>query len=147
MVVMNGLEVNVLAVAASAAVAFVLSFLWYGMLFMKPWAKEMGYDPTMRPGKAAMAKGILLMALGSFLFTWVLAFYFAGWRKLPGSPSEVGVIAFALNSGLSVWVGFFLPVHLMRIVWEKHSWKLFGINSSYHLVTVMVVALILASWT
>lgn len=144
---MNGLEVNVPAVIASAAAGLVLSFLWYGMLFMRPWSKALGYDPTMRPGKAAMIKGILLMALGSFLFAWVLAFYFAGWRKLPGSPSEVGVIPFALNSGFSVWLGFFLPVHLMRVVWERHSWKLFGINASYHLAMVMIVALILGSWT
>lgn len=132
---------------ASAAAGFVLSFLWYGMLFMKPRTKEMGYDPSMRLGKAAMAKGIAFTAIGSFLFAWVLSFYFAGWRQLPGSPSEVGVVAFALNSGLSVWIGFFLPVHLMRVVWEKHSWKLFGINSGYHLVMTAIVALILASWT
>lgn len=147
LVSMNGLEINIAAVVASALAGFVLSFVWYGMLFMKPWTKEMGYDPTMRPGRAAMAKGIALSALGSFLFAWVLAFYIAGWRQLPGSPSEVGAVAFALNSGLSVWIGFFVPVHLMRVVWEKHSWKLFGIHSGYHLVTTAVVALILALWT
>jgi hypothetical protein len=147
LVVINGLEINVVAVLASAVAGFVLSFLWYGILFMKSWTKEMGYDPSMRPGKAAMAKGIVLTAIGSFLFAWVLAFYFAGWRQLPGSPSEVGVVAFALNSGLSVWLGFFLPVHLLRIVWEKHSWKLFAINGGYHLVMTAIVALIIASWT
>lgn len=147
MVAINGLEINVPAALVSATAGFVLSFLWYGMLFMKPWTKEMGYDPNMRPGKAAMAKGIALTAAASFLFAWVLAFYFAGWRRLPGSPPEVGVVAFALNSGLSVWLGFFLPVHLMRVVWEKHSWKLFGINSGYHLVMTATVALILGTWT
>lgn len=35
----------------------------------------------------------------------------------------------------------------MRVVWEKHSWKLVGINSGYHLVMIAIVALTLASRT
>lgn len=106
---MNGLEINIVAVLTSAIAGFVLGPPWYRMLFMKPWTKEMGYDPNMRPGKTAMLNGIALTAAGSLLFASMLAFYFAGWRQLPGSPSEVGVVAFALNSGLSVWIGSSSP--------------------------------------
>lgn len=106
--------------------------------------KEMNYDPNMRPDGKTMLKGMVLLVIGSFLFAWILAFYFAGWRLLPGGPAQFGALAFGLNSGLSVWLGFFLPVHLMRVVWEKHSWKLFLINSGYHLVATAIVALIIA---
>lgn len=107
----------------------------------------MGYDPNMRPSRGTTAKGMALSALGSFLFAWVLAFYIAGWRLLPGAPSEVGALPFALNSALSVWIGFFLPVQLSRVVWEKHSWRLFAIHGGYHLVATVLVTLILVFWT
>jgi len=146
MLELNGLQINVIAVLVATGATFVLGFVWYAVLFSKPWAKEMGYDPDMRPDGKTMAKGMVLMLIGNFLFAWVLAFYLAGWRLLPGGPAEFGTVPFALNSALSVWIGFFLPVHLSRVVWERHSWKLFFINSGYHLVSTAVVALILAAW-
>ena len=140
------LKVNIAAVLVAVVVNFILGFIWYAKLFLKPWTKEMGYDPTMRPDGKAMAKCMALMVVGNFLFAWVLAFYLAGWRFIPGS-AELGTLSFAMNSALSVWIGFFVPVHLSRVVWEKHSWKLFLINSGYHLVATGVVALILTHWT
>ena len=140
------LKVNILAIVVAVVVNFVLGFLWYAKLFMKSWTKEMGYDPNMRPDGKAMAKGMALMVIGNFLFAWILAFYLAGWKFIPGS-AQMGTLSFAINSALSVWIGFFVPVHLSRVVWEKHSWKLFFINSGYHLVATVVVALILAYWT
>jgi hypothetical protein len=145
MVEMNGLQINIVAILAATGVSFILGFMWYAKLFAKPWMREMGYDPNMRPNGKAMTKGIALTVFGNFLFAWVLAFYLAGWKYFPGT-TEQGTLPFAINSSLSVWIGFFLPVHLSRVVWEKHSWKLFLINSGYHLAATGVVALILAYW-
>ncbi len=145
MVDINGLHINLAAVIVATFASFILAFLWYAVLFAKPWTKEMGYDPNMRPDRRTMAKGIVIMVIGNLLFTWVLAFYLAGWKFIPGSAGT-GTLTFALNSALSVWLGFFVPVHLSRIVWERHSWKLFSINSGYHLVATMLVATILAYW-
>ena len=139
------LKVNILAIVVAVVVNFVLGFLWYAKLFMKSWTKEMGYDPNMRPDGKAMAKGMTLMVIGNFLFAWILAFYLAGWKFIPGS-AQLGTLSFAINSALSVWIGFFVPVHLSRVVWEKHSWKLFFINGGYHLVAAGIVALIIAFW-
>ncbi|MBI3110784.1 MAG: DUF1761 domain-containing protein [Ignavibacteriales bacterium] len=146
MLEVNMLQINVAAVLVATVASFILGFIWYAKLFAKPWIREMGYAPNTRPDGKTMAKGMALMVIGNFLFAWVLAFYFAGWRLLPGGPAEFGTLAFALNSALSVWIGFFLPVHLSRVVWEKHSWKLLSINSGYHLVATGVVALIIAYW-
>ena len=146
MLELNGLQINVLAVLVATVANFILVSIWYSVLFMKSWTKEMGYDPNMRPDGKTMAKGMALSVIGNFLFAWVLAFYLAGWRLLPGGPAEFGTLAFALNSALSAWIGFFLPIHLSKVAWEKHSWKLFAINSGYHLVSAIAVALILAYW-
>ena len=140
------IKINFTAVAVAVFINFILGFLWYAAIFTKPWIKEMGYDPTMRPDKKQMLKGVGLSILGSFLFVWMLAFYLAGWKYIPNSD-QMGSFSFAFNSALSVWLGFFVPVHLSKVVWEKHSWKLFLINSGFNLVSSMAVALLLAYWT
>ena len=140
------LKINVVAVLVAVVVNFIIGFVWYAALFAKPWGKEMGYDPNMRPDKKTMLKGMAFMIIGNFLFVWVLAFYLAGWQYIPGAK-EMGPWATGINSAISVWIGFFVPVHLSRVVWEKHSWKLFFINSGYHLVATSVVAVILSYWT
>ena len=140
------LNINFIAVAVCVLLSFILGFVWYAALFMKPWTKEMGYDPNMRPDKKQMMKGMMVSIIGNFLFVWMLAFYLAGWKYFPNS-NEMGTMSFAVNSALSVWLGFFVPVHLSKIVWERHSWKLFFINSGYNLVSAILVAIILAYWT
>ena len=145
MIELNGLQINVVAVLVATVASFIVGFLWYGKLFEKPWIKEMGYDPNMRPSTQGMMRGMALGIIGNFLFAWVLAFYLAGWKFIPGMET-LGALSFAINSALSVWIGFFLPVHLSRVAWEKHSWKLFAINSGYHLASAIMVALIIAYW-
>lgn len=140
------LHINFIAVLIAVVINFILGFIWYAALFAKAWTKEMGYDPDMRPDKKAMMKGMALMVIGNFLFAWVLAFYLAGWQYIPGAD-KMNLFVLGINSAISVWIGFFVPVHLSRVVWEKHSWKLFFINSGYHLVATIVVALILSYWT
>ena len=140
------LKVNIVAVLVAVAVNFVIGFVWYAALFAKAWGREMGYDPNMRPDKKTMLKGMALMLIGNLLFAWVLAFYLAGWQYIPGAK-EMRPLVTGVNSAISVWIGFYVPVHLSRIVWEKHSWKLFFINSGYHLVATVVVAVILSYWT
>jgi hypothetical protein len=139
------LKINIAAVLVAVVVNFIIGFAWYAAIFAKPWTKEMGYDPNMRPDRKAMMKGMLLMVVGNFLFAWVLSFYLAGWQYIP-SAREISALTMGINSAISVWVGFFVPVHLSRVVWEKHSRKLFFINAGYHLVATVVVALILSYW-
>ena len=139
------LKINIAAVLVAVAANFILQMIWYTALFSKTWSKEMGYDPNMRPDKKAMLKGMALTFIGAFFFAWVLAFYLAGWQYIPGAK-EMNPFVTGINSAISVWIGFFVPVHLSRVVWEKHSWKLFFINSGYHLVATGVVALILSYW-
>ena len=139
-------KINFIAVAVCVLLSFILGFVWYAAIFTKTWTKEMGYDPNMRPDKTQMMKGMAVSVIGNFLFVWMLAFYLAGWKYIPNSD-QMGTVPFAVNSALSVWLGFFVPVHLSKIVWEKHSWKLFFINSGYNLVSAILVALILVYWT
>ena len=108
-------KINFIAVAVCVLLSFILGFVWYAAIFTKPWTKEMGYDPNMRPDKIQMMKGMAVSVIGNFLFVWMLAFYLAGWKYIPNSD-QMGTMSFAVNSALSVWLGFFVPVHLSKIV-------------------------------
>ena len=140
------LHINIFAILVAVVANFIIQMIWYTALFSKSWSKEMGYDPNMRPDKKTMFKGMALTFISSFLFAWVLAFYLAGWKFIPGA-NEMNPFLTGINSAISVWIGFFVPVQLSRIVWEKHSWKLFFINSGYHFIATGVVAVILSYWT
>lgn len=139
------LKINITAILTAVILNFIIQMIWYTVLFSKPWRKEMGYDPNMRPDKKTMLKGMALTIIGSFLFAWVLAFYLAGWKFIPGA-SEMSPFVTGINSAITVWIGFFVPAQLSRVVWEKHSWKLFFINAGYYFVAAMATAIILSYW-
>ncbi len=140
------LQVNYVAIVVAVLVNFILGFIWYTPLFGKTWGKEMGYDPNMKPDKSIMIRGMLFMLIGNFLFAWVLAHNIAAWMFVPG-VKEMGPARNALSAAIFTWLGFYFPGELGGTVWERHSWKLFWINTGYNLVSLLVVALILTYWT
>ena len=139
------LKVNIVAILVAVVVNFVIGFIWYTPLFGKAWGKEMGHDPDEKPDKSVMIKGMAFMFIGNFLFAWVLAHNIAAWQFVPGI-TDMGLIPNVLMTAIFTWAGFYLPGELGATVWQKNSWKLFAINSGYHLVSLLVVALIITAW-
>lgn len=137
------LKINMVAILIAVVVNFVLGFIWYTPLFGKVWGKEMGYDPNEQAQKSAMIKGMLFMLIGNFLFAYVFAHNMAAWTFVPGMDA-MGPMQNAMMAAMFTWLGFYLPGQLGATVWEKHSWKLFAINTGYSLASLIVVALILA---
>jgi hypothetical protein len=143
------IQVYMLAVIVAMVANFILGYLWYTPLFGKAWAKEMGMDPNAMDKEAmrkGMMRGMLFMLIGNFLLAWVLAHNIGAWSYVPGY-TENGNTANAMAAAFFTWLGFFLPTDLSRVAWEKSSWKLFFINTGYHLVSLIVVAFILVCWT
>ncbi|MCI1266884.1 MAG: DUF1761 domain-containing protein [Saprospiraceae bacterium] len=139
------LQINMTAIAIAVVANFVLGFLWYTPLFGKAWGKEMGYDPNEKPDNSVMIKGMAFMFIGNILFAWVFAHNIAAWDFVPGMK-EQGIVANTLSAAIFTWLGFYLPGELGGTVWEKKSWKLFAINTGYHLVSLILVAVILTHW-
>ena len=138
-------QINMLAVAVTVVACFILGFLWYTPLFGKAWGKEMGYDPNEKVDNSVMTKGMAFMVIGNFLFAWVLAHNIEAWNFVPGMLEE-GKMTNALSTAFFTWLGFYLPGELGATVWEKKSWKLFGINTTYHLASLILAAFILVYW-
>ena len=90
-----------------------------------------------------MAKGMVFMVVGNFLMAYVFAHNMVAWSFVPGMD-QMPKVGSVMNSAIFTWLGFYLPVDIGIVTWEKRSWKLFGINTGYHLAMLLVAATILA---
>ena len=131
-----------MAVLVAVVANFILGFVWYTPLFGKTWARELGFDMTIKPTGAQLAKGMIFMVIGNFFMAYVFAHNMAAWSFVPGSD-QMSPSANIMSAAVFTWLGFYLPSDLSTVAWEKRSWKLFGINTSYHFLTLLVAALIL----
>ena len=141
---MNEIHINYTAVLIAVVANFIFGFLWYTPLFGKAWAKEMKFDITQRPPTSVFVKGLLIMVIGNFLMAFVFAHNIAAWSFVPGTAE----MSNGQNAGMAAiftWIGFYLPGDLTRVAWERHSWKLFFINTVYHLLSLVIAAMILVN--
>jgi hypothetical protein len=88
---------------------------------------------------------MVFMLIGNFFMAWVLAHNIAGWdpHSWGQESSFMSPGGAAASAAIFTWLGFFFPVDLGAVVWEKKSWTLFFINTGYHLVSLLLVAFIL----
>jgi len=139
------LSVNFYAILACVVAGMPLGFLWFGPLFGRAWAHEMGMDWEEKP--QGMGKSMTLFALGNFLIAWVLAHSMQVWRpSVWGAGTDGAAWIYWINAAGWTWLGFFLPLQLGRVAWEKRGWKLVGINGSFDLTRLLVFAGILNCW-
>lgn len=136
---------NYSAILVAVVANFFLGFLWYTPLFGKVWARENGFDTSIKPAGGAIAKGMIINVIGNFLLAFVFAHNIGAWTFVPGMDvmSNTGKI---MNAAIFTWLGFYVPVDLNAVAWEKKSWKLFFINTGYHLAMLLVAATILTLW-
>lgn len=141
---MEEMPISMTAILVTVVATFVFGFIWYTFLFGKAWATEMKFDMTVKPPASAMLKGMAFMLVGNFFLAFVFASNNAAWSFVPGID-KMGMAESVANAAGYTWLGFYLPGDLSRVAWERHSWKLFAINTSYHLLTLVIAAIILMS--
>lgn len=145
---MPDIQISLAAVLIATVVHFFFGFIWYTYLFGRLWAREMGFNPDEQPDTKTMLRGMSLMVLGNFLMAWVLAYNIAAWNPQTWGlgPPEFPTFAQAGMAAFFTWLGFIVPLLLIRVAWEKKTWTLFGIDGSYHLLSLLIVANILVHW-
>lgn len=139
---MEDFKINMMGIGIAVVANFIFGFLWFTPIFGKIWGKEMGYDPNEKADKSLLLKGMLSMVIGNFLMAWVLEHNMVAWSFVPDMAAMPPLVS-ALNSGIFTWLGFYLPVDIGTVFWEKKSWKLFFINTGYHLGMLLIASLIL----
>ena len=132
--------INYFAVIAAVIANQVLGFTWYGPLFGKLWRRLSGISERQaaEQKKKGMGLTFAIAAFGSFVMAFVLAHFV--------DYVEATTISGALSLAFWLWLGFIATILLGSVLWEGKSWKLFALNATYYLVTLSVMASILAVW-
>jgi len=127
------MNVNVLAVIVAGLIHIVYGLVWYSnFLFGKAWTELTGQE--MKPAPAWMAP----TALGHLAAAYVLAVII--------NLANAGTLAAGAGVGLMVALGFFVPIQLGELTWEKIPVKLFLIRCGFHLSAMALIGAILAVW-
>ena len=144
------------AVGASILANMVVGFVWYGPLFGKAWAKELGLDMSKKPPAKEMYRAMGIMLIGTFLLAYCLAYNVEAWRivmgvtiasgQAPGMQASQIPMILAINSAIWTTVGYFVPMILNQVAFEGRSWKLFLINAGYYLASLAIMSTILSYW-
>lgn len=141
---MPPVPINYLAVIVAATVSMVVGALWYGPLFGKQWMALSGM--TQANLDAAKKRGMSKMYVVAFIGSLVMSYVLAHALVFASVYLNVSGIGAGLMAGFWNWLGFVAPVTLGGVLWEGKSWKLWGLNNSYHLVTLLLMGVVLSLW-
>ncbi len=127
--------VNYLAVLVAAIINMAIGALWYSpALFGKSWMELMGLKARM----AASQRAYALTFVGSLLMAYAVA-------RVVWYAQAHSVVAGALI-GLLAWIGFVATTHGANYLFEGKSFRLYGINTGYPLVSLIIMGALLAVW-
>ncbi len=137
--------VNLAAVLVAAIVAFVIGGLWYSpMLFGNLYMKLAGVtqkqinDMKKKGGMAGMWKSYLGMFIGTLVMSYVVAHFV----QYVGATT----ISAGIQLGFWLWLGVAAPLQLSAVFWEKQPVKLYLVHTGHVLVSLSIIAAILAVW-
>ena len=136
-------DINYWAVLVAAIASMVVGFLWYGVFFKKPWMEMMGITSEgMSGGKMTANKAYAIQFVASLVMAYILSHTLTFAMAYLNTD---GVNA-GITTGFWNWLGFVVPVTLGIVLWENKSWKLWMINASHYLVSLVVMGVILSLW-
>ena len=131
---MNMDHLNIWAILAAAASAFLVGGFWYSPVFLgHAWERANGFSES--------PKGNPKVFLVSFVLSLVMAANLAFFLNDPKSTATWGAIAgFLAGFG---WVAMGMAVVAL---FERRSWKYSLINGGYVTVALTLMGLILGAW-
>jgi len=137
---METIIVNYWAVLVAAIAQMIIGALWYSpVLFGKQWMSMMNLtEESMKSKKKEAQRGYVLMFVLAVVMCYVLAnvvVYAKATTMLDG-----------MLTGFWLWLGFIATVTLGGFLWEGKPFKLYLLNVTYWLVTLVVTSAILAVW-
>lgn len=135
---MDGL--NYLAVLVAAVLNMAIGALWYSpALFGKSWMALAGFGHGDAEGRASGApRAYALTFIGSFLMAYATA------RIVWYAQAQSALTGAAI--GLLAWLGFVATTHAANYLFEGRPVRLYGINTGYPLVSLLVMGALLATW-
>lgn len=134
------MDINVLAVALAAFAAFFLGFLWYTVIFARPWQKLIGMGEKGKgAGSTNQTPNLGRLLLGSLTLEIIMAIVLAcfigqdaDWLK-------------GLGIGTSAGAGFVALALGVNYMFEGKPIKLWLINASYNVIVFAVMGTIIGA--
>lgn len=136
---MYPIDVNYLAVAAAAILAFGFGSLWYGVVFAKPWMAAQGFTrEELEADSGSMGKTFGLTFLAYVFLALVMAMLV--------DITNPATVNQGLWLGLMAWFGFMVPVNLTGVLYARKGMSLFVIDAVYQLLIALMVAAVVTAW-
>lgn len=129
--------INYLAVFLVALFTFFLGYLWYTVIFAKPWQKLIGMKSD---GKNVQPPNMALLLGGSLVLEVIMAFNLAAFIGKDADWS------FGLFAGLAAGLGWVALAFGVNYMFEGKPFKLWLINASYYTVAFAVMGLIIGAF-
>lgn len=133
---LNFVDINYWAVLAATVLSMVLGFAWYShAMFGKRWMELTGLTKE----KQSMKGTLVTLFVTTFITAYVLALlintlaFFPDWKD--------GVLM-----GFAVWFGFLATASFGMVLWEKRPLELYFLKNGHHLLSLIVMGALLASW-
>jgi hypothetical protein len=130
------MEINFLAVGLAALAAFFLGYLWYTVIFAKPWQELIGMKAQ---GNGAETPNLGRLLIGSLILEIIMAFNLAAFI---GADADW---KFGLGAGLAAGLGWVSLAFGVNYMFEGKPFKLWLINASYNTVVFAVMGLIIGA--
>ncbi len=136
---MYPIDVNYLAVAAAAFLAFGFGSLWYGVVLAKPWMAAQGFTrEELEADSGSMGK--------TFGLTFLVYLFFALVMAMLVDLTNPATVDQGLWLGLMAWFGFMVPVNLTGVLYARKGLSLFVIDAVYQLIIALMVAAVVTAW-
>ncbi len=130
------MQINYVAVGLAALSAFFIGFLWYSVIFVKPWQRLIGMRDQ---GGSSMPPNLGRLLVGSFILEVIMAFNLAAFI---GPDADW---LFGLAAGIAAGFGWVSLAFGVNYMFEGKSFKLWLINAGYNTVVFAVMGLIIGA--
>lgn len=133
-----GPSINHLATIISAFVAYAASFVWFAILFRKPYIAGLGKPQAELDRGPSMAAASIMQIIGFLVMAYAIAWFVA---QL-GQPS----LRAGLTIALVAWLGFVAAVIVPMHAFQAFTLGFSAIVIGGYLVALLIIGAIIGAW-
>lgn len=138
------MELNYYAVLVAAIVYVAIGFAWWAPgLFGKKWINLMGWGNKTKEEMDKMKKKAGPAYATTIFTALIMSTVFAYFMEVGGIGGD---IARAIRLAVVLWVAFVASTSMVDYMYAQRPRGLWWINYGYHLVAMIVMAIILSAW-
>ena len=143
-------SINYWAILVTSLLSMALGFLWMSVIWRKPFMKYMygtmvDKNTQRVPAKVMIFSFSIYIAL-SFITSLMFAFCLDIFRDAAQYLKFTYDFRDVFHFTLLLWLGFFFPFSVAKVIWQFKSWRLVFIEGSYELLRAIITLTILWFW-